>query len=237
VRTTVFEYESFEQLLTELAPNDTEHDLELTACPEVRDGEWLLATFKVGSESTALAGCALCLDGEVRLSFEERDWLALRRFATGTAPPSVIPLCDSSKLATVVPPPDCRVLVNDDDPDVQAVVRAILKAKGFVAESAGSAEEALDRMRGSTTKLIIVDWDLPGMSGVDFCRRLRQDPRLRELPVLVLTAHPSQSAILEAFDAGADDFVSKPFRSHELGVRILGLLGRGHTETLKHATG
>jgi two-component system phosphate regulon response regulator PhoB len=86
-------------------------------------------------------------------------------------------------------------------------------------------------------KLIIVDWELPGMPGVDFCRRVRQDPALHQMPILVLTAHPSQTAILDAFEAGADDLVSKPFRAHELGIRILGLLGRGHTEPLRHAIG
>jgi two-component system phosphate regulon response regulator PhoB len=129
------------------------------------------------------------------------------------------------------------VLVVDANPDVQAVVRAVLEAKGFDAKSAASAEEAFDQLRGTCVKLIIVDWDLPGMSGIEFCRRLRREPQFRDMPVLVLTAHASQSAILEAFEAGADDFVSKPFRAHELGIRVLGLLGRGHTDELRHAAG
>jgi two-component system phosphate regulon response regulator PhoB len=237
VRTTVFEYESFERLQAELSEYDGEHDLELSCCTDVRDGEWLLATFKVGEDITSLAGCVIDLDGEVRLSFEERDWLTLRRFAAGNAPPSITPLHDVSKLETVVPPPNCPVLVIDDDADVQQVIQAVLEAKGFETQSVGSAEEAFDLLGATCVKLVIVDWDLPGMSGIEFCRRLRDSDRLRELPVLILTAHPSQSAILEAFNAGADDFVSKPFRSHELGVRILGLLGRGHTEPLRHAIG
>ena len=248
MRTTIFEYESFEQLQAELTEFEDDHDLELppapsqgasalASCPALRDGEWLLATFKVGQETTALAGCVIDLDGEVRLSFEERDWENLRRFAWGEGPVSVAPLGTVSELTTVMPPPNCPVLVIDDDPDVQAVVSAVLQSKGFVAECATSAEEAFDLLRGACVKLVIVDWDLPGMSGMDFCRRLREDTKLRELPVLVLTAHPSQRAILEAFEAGADDFIAKPFRAHELGVRVLGLLGRGHVEALRTAAG
>lgn len=244
MRTTIFEYESFEQLQAELTEFADEHDLELPAVPSaaapalaVRDGEWLLATFKVGQETTAFAGCVIDLDGEVRLSFEERDWENLRRFAWREGPASIAPVGTVSELTTIVPPPNCPVLVVDDDPDVQAMVSAVLKAKGFVADCATSAEDAFDMLRGACTKLVIVDWDLPGMSGMDFCRRLREDPKLRELPVLVLTAHASQRAILEAFEAGADDFIAKPFRTHELGVRVLGLLGRGHVETLRTAAG
>jgi two-component system phosphate regulon response regulator PhoB len=196
-----------------------------------------LAAFKVGEDTTALAGCVLEFDSELRLSFEERDWQALQRFADGGAPPSVAPLGTISELHMGTPPPNCPVLVVDDDDDVQQVVRAVLEAKGFVAQSVASAEEAFDVVRSACVKLIILDWDLPGMSGLDFCRRVRQDAKLRDMPVLVLTAHPSQSAILQAFEAGADDFVSKPFRAHELGVRVLGLLGRGHTEPLRHALG
>ncbi len=237
MRTTLFEYESFTELSAELSEYDGEHDLELNCSEGMRDGEWLLATFKVGQETISLAGSVIDLDGDVRISFEERDWQALQRFAAGHGPPSIAPLGSVSELATIVPPPNCPVLVIDDDPDVQQVVRAVLEAKGFVAQSAASAEEAFDLLRGACVKLIVVDWELPGMSGVDFCRRLREDSALSDLPVLVLTAHPSQSAILEAFDAGADDFVSKPFRTHELGARILGLLGRGHYQPLRHAIG
>ena len=241
MRTTIFEYESFEELQAELTEFDDEHDLALPSAMApglaVRDGEWLLATFKVGHETTAFAGCVIDLEGEVRLSFEERDWDNLRRFAWGEGPASIAPVGTISELTTVVPPPNCPVLVIDDDPDVQAMVSAVLEAKGFVAECATSAEDAFDLLRGACVKLVIVDWDLPGMSGMDFCRRLREDKKLRELPVVVLTAHASQRAILEAFEAGADDFIAKPFRTHELGVRVLGLLGRGHVEPLRTAAG
>jgi len=237
VRTTSFEYPTFADLQAELAEYGEEHDLALLDCPGVRDGEWLLATFTVAEETTSLAGCVIDLDGELRLSFEDRDWCTLQRFARGGSLPSVAPLGSVSKLATITPPPNCPVLVVDANPDVQAVVHAVLEAKGFDAKSAASAEEAFERLRGACVKLIIVDWDLPGMSGIEFCRRLRHDTALRELPVLVLTAHASQSAILEAFEAGADDFVTKPFHAHELGIRILGLLGRGHSEELRHAAG
>mgnify|MGYP003498538536 FL=1 len=89
-----------------------------------------------------------------------------------------------------------------------------------------SAEEAFDLLRESRPDLMVLDWNLPGMSGVEFCRRLRKEPRLGRLPVLFLTAHSSTSDIVEAFSAGADDFVSKPFRAPELAARVLGLIRR-----------
>jgi two-component system phosphate regulon response regulator PhoB len=81
-------------------------------------------------------------------------------------------------------------------------------------------------LREHEVDLVVLDWNLPGMSGVEFCKRLRKDRSLCGLPVLFLTAHSSGKDLLEAFDAGADDFVSKPFRALELSARMLGLLRR-----------
>jgi two-component system phosphate regulon response regulator PhoB len=166
-------------------------------------------------------------DGEQHLSFEARDWQELQLFAEGHGPPSVRSNgTHRSDPVTVTPPPDCSVLVVDDDPDVQEVVTAVLRAKGFVVKSVESAEEALSCVRDTPPRLLLVDWNLPGMSGVDLCRCLRQDESLADTPVVFLTSHSSQEDLLAAFAAGADDFVTKPFRAHELGARMLGLLER-----------
>jgi two-component system phosphate regulon response regulator PhoB len=236
VRGTVFEYDNFSELQQHLSAIDSERDFALQDASEVRDGEWLLATFKVGEESTSLAGCVIDIEGERRLSFEERDWNTLWRFAAGTAPRSLAPEARERRPTTVRPPPNCSVLVVDDDSDVQQVVAAVLEAKGFEARVVTSAEEALDELRETPAKLVIVDFDLPGMTGIEFCRRLRGDGSLGTTPVLFLTAHNSQGDILEAFAAGADDFVPKPFRAHELGARIMGLVGRCPGHAAEHAT-
>jgi two-component system phosphate regulon response regulator PhoB len=122
--------------------------------------------------------------------------------------------------------PSARVLLVDDDRDIREVVGAMLDAVGLTVESATSAEEALERVRASTFDLLVLDWNLPGMTGIELCRLVRRDPDLATLPVLFLTAHASSRDVVEAFASGADDYVVKPFRAPELGARIFGLLRR-----------
>lgn len=122
--------------------------------------------------------------------------------------------------------PSARVLLVDDDRDIRDVVGAMLDAVGLLVESATSAEEALERVRSSSFDLIVLDWNLPGMTGIELCRLIRRDPALSTLPVLFLTAHASSKDVVEAFASGADDYVVKPFRAPELGARIFGLLRR-----------
>jgi two-component system phosphate regulon response regulator PhoB len=122
--------------------------------------------------------------------------------------------------------PSARVLLVDDDRDIREVVGAMLDAVGLTVEAATSAEEALERVRASAFDLLVLDWNLPGMTGIELCRLVRRDPTLATLPVLFLTAHASSRDVVEAFASGADDYVVKPFRAPELGARIFGLLRR-----------
>ena len=122
--------------------------------------------------------------------------------------------------------PSARVLLVDDDRDIREVVGAMLDAVGLAVEGATSAEEALERVRQSSFDMVVLDWNLPGMTGIELCRLIRKDAALATLPVLFLTAHASSSDIVEAFASGADDYVVKPFRAPELGARIFGLLRR-----------
>lgn len=122
--------------------------------------------------------------------------------------------------------PSARVLLVDDDRDIREVVGAMFDAVGLTVESAASAEEALERVRASAFDLVVLDWNLPGMTGLELCRLLRKDPALSRLPVLFLTAHASSSDVVDAFASGADDYVAKPFRAPELGARVFGLLRR-----------
>jgi two-component system phosphate regulon response regulator PhoB len=122
--------------------------------------------------------------------------------------------------------PSARVLLVDDDRDIREVVSAMLDAVGLTVESATSAEEALERVRASAFDLLVLDWNLPGMTGIELCRLVRRDPALATMPVLFLTAHASSRDVVDAFASGADDYVVKPFRAPELGARIFGLLRR-----------
>ncbi len=122
-----------------------------------------------------------------------------------------------------------RVLLVDDDPDIRDVVGAMLEAVGLIVEPATNAEEALERAHEKHFDLLVLDWSLPGMTGLDLCRKIRAEPSLSTTPVLFLTAHSSSKDIVDAFASGADDYVAKPFRAPELGARIFGLLRRART--------
>ncbi len=227
MRGITYEYESFEALACRLDEANEEHDLELPRSNRLREGEWLLATFRVGERCTSVAGYVTEHGDDVRLAFEERDWAKLLCFADGATSTRDRVQEEQSQPATLAPPPNARVLIIDDDPDVQNVLKATLCAHGFVADAVTSGEEAFDYLRDEgSVDLLVLDFHLPGMTGVEFCRRLRRDARCRKLPVLFLSARSSQREILEAFTAGADDYVSKPFRARELGARIMCLLNR-----------
>ncbi len=119
-----------------------------------------------------------------------------------------------------------RVLLVDDDPAICEVVCTMLEAVGLLVAVAATGEEALERVRSGAFHLVVLDWNLPGMTGLDLCRQIRKEPELGNLPLLFLTANSSQKDLVEAFASGADDYVLKPFRAPELGARIFGLLRR-----------
>lgn len=102
------------------------------------------------------------------------------------------------------------ILVVDDDPDVVALIEYILEQKGYRVLTAFSGQEALRLAGLEPPDLMVVDLMMPGMDGVELCRRVRQDVRLRETPILVLTALSEEVHEIESLDAGADDYVTKP---------------------------
>jgi two-component system phosphate regulon response regulator PhoB len=230
VRGICFPFDSFEVLSEQLEANCDEHELELSlqSCSGgLKEREWVLATFTIGDESTCVAGRVVDAGEGMRICFEERDWDRIWSFAHGAAPPSLPPASLSVPPVPVQAPPDSHVLVVDDDRHVQTVVSAMLSASGFEVSSVGTAEEAFDHLQQRRVDLLVLDWNLPGMSGLDLCKRLRGESNaLGKLPILFLTAHSSSQDVSQAFAAGADDFVSKPFRAPELGARVLGLLHR-----------
>jgi two-component system phosphate regulon response regulator PhoB len=123
-------------------------------------------------------------------------------------------------------PQGAHVLVVDDDPAICDMVAAMLEAVGLVVDTATDAEEALRLVQDAPFDLVVLDWSLPGMSGLELCRSIRHESATATLPVLFLSAHSSTADIVDAFASGADDFVIKPFRAPELGARIFALLRR-----------
>jgi two-component system, OmpR family, phosphate regulon response regulator PhoB len=153
--------------------------------------------------------------------------------APGTARPS---MPSSSFVRRFGAAEGARVLLVDDDAELCEVVAAMLEAVGFTVESVPSGERALGRLDGQVAEtkvdLVVLDWTLPGMSGIDLCRAIRGRELLAGVPVLFLTANGSSRDIVDAFASGADDYVVKPFRAPELGARIFGLLRRSRPGTM-----
>jgi len=223
VQGIVYKFESF-AALTEALDTD-EPDVRLPEGDGLADGQWLVATFTIGNDATSVAGRVADRGSELHLTFEERDWNQLCRFAHRECRPSLPPPCTEGA-EVVQAPPGTTVLVVDDDPALRAIVCTMLSASGVSTIQAESAEEALDWLSKNHADLLVLDWGLPGMSGIELCARLRRKPALGALPIVFLTAHSSSQDLVEAFEAGADDFVSKPFRAPELRARVLGLLRR-----------
>jgi DNA-binding response OmpR family regulator len=117
-----------------------------------------------------------------------------------------------------------RVLVVDDEEDMRDLITLMLRRGGYDALSVGSAFQALTVAETEDYDLAILDWSMPGMDGGELCRRMRAHPDLRDRPILVLTAHADAETRALAFEAGADDFMTKPFSISELTVAVGALL-------------
>jgi two-component system phosphate regulon response regulator PhoB len=228
VRGLLFTYETFKDLSLLLEAGGDEQELELPRPDGLRDGEWVLATFAVGADTTSVASCVVDRGDGLRLAFSDRDWQMLWKFANYEDPPTIPPPSRPLPAFDIRAPADSSVLVIDDDADLMNVVSAMLRSAGFQVTGVFSAEEAFDSLRRDKPSLVVLDWNLPGMNGLDFCRRLRKDGAFARVPVLFLTAHSSTQDVVAAFAAGADDFVSKPFRGPELAARVLGLIRRAN---------
>jgi two-component system phosphate regulon response regulator PhoB len=137
--------------------------------------------------------------------------------------PEPVSLSQSGRHAVAV---QARVLLVDDDEATLEMVSAMLEAVGLMVQVTSTAEEALDLVRSGEFNLVVLDWNLPEMGGLELCREIRREPDLAWLPLLFLTANTNQKDLVEAFASGADDYMLKPFRAPELGARIFSLLRR-----------
>lgn len=120
-----------------------------------------------------------------------------------------------------------KILLVEDEPDIQEMLNFALTRAGFEVDCAQTAEQALEKLfESDPPALIIVDWMLPGMQGVDLAKRLRDDNLTRETPLIMLTARGEENDKLKGFDSGIDDYITKPFSPKELIARIRALLRR-----------
>jgi DNA-binding response OmpR family regulator len=128
---------------------------------------------------------------------------------------------------------DRRVLVVEDDPTVREVACSYLLSSGFIVDQAEDGVEALRAVRRTPPDLIVLDRMLPGISGVEVCRRIRERS---STPIIMLTALGSTDERIEGLEAGADDYLAKPFSPRELVLRVQSVLRRSITEITPEAT-
>jgi len=125
-----------------------------------------------------------------------------------------------------------HVLIVEDEPAIRDMVAFALSRAGLNPVHAADARAAQDAIMARVPDLILLDWMLPGMSGLDFARRLRRDEMTRNIPIIMLTARGEENDRVGGLDAGVDDYVVKPFSTRELIARIRAVMRRaqGHAE-------
>jgi two-component system alkaline phosphatase synthesis response regulator PhoP len=119
-----------------------------------------------------------------------------------------------------------RALVVEDDPDIVELLTHYLAQQGWIVEASDDGREALARIKGNGYELLILDVQLPGIDGLALCNEVRQDPRTRHLPLVILTARGDEADRIVGLEMGADDYVVKPFSPKELLARLRALFRR-----------
>jgi two-component system KDP operon response regulator KdpE len=116
-----------------------------------------------------------------------------------------------------------RILVVDDDPQIRRVLKVTLTGQGYEVDDAKNGDAAFEKLREARFDLVLLDMNMPGTSGLDACRAIREQS---EIAIIMLTVRDNETDKVEALDAGADDYVTKPFTTPELSARIRAALRR-----------
>lgn len=204
---------------------EASEDRELDICcgASLPEGEWLVVTCDVANERVTVAGRTRDRGDGTRIGFALRDWLRLAALSgcseLGECRESIPP---HSSEFRVRPPAASRVLVVDGDRDVRDMVCAVVRCSGFSSHAVDSAEEALDALRRQQFELIVVEQELRGMGGLEFCRSLRE--RSFTTPTLLLVNDASVRDAERFAAAAVSDYLAKPFRAPELWARMLSQL-------------
>ncbi len=123
-----------------------------------------------------------------------------------------------------------KILVIEDERDIRELVRVNLEAEGFTVLEAGDGELGLALVRRERPALVILDLMLPGLGGLEICRRIRAEEATLRLPIVVLTARSAEADKVVGLEIGADDYVTKPFSPRELTARVKALLRRAYDQ-------
>ncbi|NBN78834.1 phosphate regulon transcriptional regulatory protein PhoB [Microvirga tunisiensis] len=125
-----------------------------------------------------------------------------------------------------------KVLIVEDEEPLSLLLRYNLEAEGYSVEACARGDEAEIRLRESQPDLLLLDWMLPGLSGIELCRRLRARAETERLPVIMLTARGEEAERIRGLATGADDYVVKPFSIPELMARVRAILRRARPEVV-----
>lgn len=126
-----------------------------------------------------------------------------------------------------------HILIVEDEEDIAELLEYNLNRQGYQPESVGTGEDGLQLAREAMPDLVLLDLMLPKLSGLEVCRSLKADPETAKIPVIMLTAKGEDEDIIAGFDAGADDYVTKPFRPKVLLARVKAVLRRGAATRLR----
>lgn len=121
-----------------------------------------------------------------------------------------------------------HILIVEDEPAIREMLELAISRAGMKPVGAGDVAAAQQAIAERVPDLILLDWMLPGVSGIDFARRLRRDELTRDLPIILLTARGEENDKVSGLDAGVDDYVVKPFSARELMARIKAVMRRTH---------
>lgn len=124
----------------------------------------------------------------------------------------------------------CRVFIAEDEEPLALLLRYNLETEGYEVETSARGDEADARLKEITPDLLVLDWMLPGLSGIELCRRLRARGETKHLPIIMLTARGEESERIRGLATGADDYIVKPFSVPELLARIRALLRRSRPD-------
>ena len=116
-----------------------------------------------------------------------------------------------------------RVLIVDDEYIGRETLQSVLEAEDYELEMAENGPQAIEKAKRLLPDVILLDVMMPGMNGLEVCQRIRNDPQIAEIPIIMLTALNDRESLLDALKAGADDFISKPFDRYELRARLMGI--------------
>src|SRR5438270_3665774 len=125
---------------------------------------------------------------------------------------------------------NASILIVEDEEALTLLLRYNLETQGYEVETIARGDEADLKLKEGTPDLVILDWMLPGLSGIELCRRLRAQPETRQLPIIMLTARGEESERIRGLATGADDYIVKPFSVPELVARVSALLRRAAPE-------